>query len=158
IPFYLWVGEADKERRSSFDKLRASLTAVGNSPKVVVAKGAGHNYRVEDAAALEAWLLQHTRRMPKHCSFVVDTPQHRGVWGISIPRIYPDAYPQAEPRVKFEYWIEGSKIRIRTWNAKQIEVKFGPNGLNFSGNVEMIVNGKSRFRGAAPSKPLSLNL
>lgn len=158
VPFYLWVGDEDKERKSSFDAFRTSLTAVGNPPKVVVAPGVGHNYREEDAAALEAWLLQHTRRMPKHFSFIADTPQHRGIWGISIPRIYPDAYPQAEPRVKFECWIDGSTIRIRTWDAKQIEVNFGATGLNFSGNVELIVNGKRRFNGVVPAKPLSLSL
>jgi len=158
VPFYLWVGDADKERKSSFDNFRTSLTAVGNPPKVVVAEGVGHNYRAEDAAALEAWLLQHTRRMPKHFSFIVDNPQHRGIWGISIPRIYPDAYPQAEPRVKFECWIEGSTIRIRTWDVKRIEVNLGPAGLNLSGNVELIVNGKTRFSGVTPPKPLSLNL
>jgi len=158
LPFYLWVGDADKERKSSFDNFRISLAAVNNSPKIVVAKGVGHNYRAEDAAALETWLLQHTRRMPEHFSFIVDTPRHRGIWGISVPRIYPDAYPQAEPHVKFECWIEGSTIRIRTWDAKQIEVNFGPNGLNFSRDVELIVNGKSRFRGVAPSEPLSLKM
>lgn len=158
VPFYLWVGDEDKERKSSFDNFRASLSAVGNSPKVVVAAGVGHNYRAQDAAALEAWLSQHSRRMPKHFSFVVDTPQHRGIWGISIPRIYPDAYPQAEPRVKFECWIEGSTIRIRTWDAKQIEVNLGPAGLNLYGNVQLIVNGKTMFRGVAPKKPLSLAL
>jgi pimeloyl-ACP methyl ester carboxylesterase len=158
VPFYLWVGDEDKERKSSFDNFRTSLTAVGNPPKVVVAAGVGHNYRADDAAALEAWLMQHTRRMPKHFSFVVDTPQHRGIWGVSIPRIYPDAYPQAEPRVKFECWIEGSSIRIRTWDAKQIEVNLGSTGLNLSGKVELIVNGKTRFSGVAPGKPLSLNL
>jgi len=157
VPFYLWVGDEDKERKSSFDTFRTSLTAVGNPPKVVVAAGVGHNYRAEDAAALEAWLLQYTRRMPKHFSFIVDTPQHRGIWGISIPRIYPDAYPQAEPRARFECWIEGSTIRIRTWEAKKIEVNLGPTGLNHSGNVELIVNGKTKFSGPAPAKPLSLN-
>ena len=158
IPFYLWAGDEDKERKSQFDALRTSLTRVGNSPKVVVAAGVGHNYRAEDAAALEAWLLQHTRRMPKHFLFIVDTPKHRGVWGISIPRIYPDAYPQAEPRVKFECWIERSTIRIRTWDAKQIEVNLGPTGLSLSGKVELIVNGKTMFSGVAPAKPLLMNL
>jgi len=103
-------------------------------------------------------LLQHTRQMPKHFSFIVDTPRHRGIWGISIPRIYPDAYPQAEPRAKFECWIEGSVIRIRTWDAKQIEVNLGPNGLNLSGNLKLIVDGTTRFNGVAPEKPLSLGL
>jgi pimeloyl-ACP methyl ester carboxylesterase len=158
VPFYLWVGDEDKERKSSFENFRTALTAVGDPPTVVVAAGVGHNYRPEDAAALEAWLLQHTRQMPKHFSFIVDTPQHRGIWGISIPRIYPDAYPQAEPRVKFECWIEGSTIRIRTWDAKQIGVNLGPTGLNLSGNVELIVDGKTRFSGLAPAKPLSLSL
>jgi pimeloyl-ACP methyl ester carboxylesterase len=158
VPFYLWVGDEDKERKASFDTFRASLTAAGNPPNAVVAAGVGHNYRPEDASALHAWLLQHTRHMPKHFSFIVDMPQHRGIWGVSLPRIYPDAYPQAEPRVKFECWIEGSTIRIRTWDAKQIEVDLGPAGLNLSGNVELIVNGKTRFQGVAPSKPLSLNL
>lgn len=158
VPFYLWVGDQDKERKASFDNFRVSLTAIGNPPKVVVAAGVGHNYRAQDASALEAWLLEHTRQRPKHFSFIVDTPQHRGIWGLSIPRIYPDAYPQAEPRVKFECWTEGSAIRIRTWDAKQIEVNFGRAGLNLSGNVDLIVNGKSRFHGVAPSKPLSLNL
>lgn len=158
VPFYLWVGDEDKERKSSFDTFRTSLTAVGNPPKVVVAAGVGHNYRAEDAAALEAWLLQHTRRMPKHFSFIVDTPQHRGIWGISIPRIYPDAYPQAESRVKFECWVEGYTIRIRTWDAKQIEVNLGPTGLNLSGNVELIVNDKTMFSGIAPTKPLLYTL
>jgi hypothetical protein len=158
VPFYLWVGDEDKERKASFDNFRVSLTAVGNPPKIVVAAGVGHNYRAEDASALEAWLLEHTRRRPGHFSFIADTPQHRGIWGISIPRAYPDAYPQAEPRVKFECWIQGTTIRIRAWDAKQIEVNFSPAGLNLSGNVEVIVNGKNRFRGVAPSKPLSLNL
>jgi len=158
VPFYLWVGDEDRERKPSFDNFRTSLTTVGNPPTVEVAAGVGHNYRAEDVAALEAWLFQHTRQMPKHFSFIADTPQHRGIWGISIPRIYPDAYPQAEPRVKFECWIEGSTIRIRTWDAKQVEVNFGPTGLNLAGNVELIVNGKTRFSGAAPVKPLSLNL
>ena len=158
VPFYLWIGDEDKERKPSFDNFQTSLAAVGNPPTIVVAAGVGHNPRAEDASALEAWLLQHTRQMPRHFSFIADTPQHRGIWGISIPRIYPDAYPQAEPRVKFECWVEGSTIRIRTWDAKQIEVNFGPTGFGLSGNVELIVNGKTRFNGAAPVKPLSLNL
>lgn len=158
LPFYLWVGDEDKERKPSFDNFRTALTAVGNHPTVVVAAGVGHNYRAEDSAALQVWLLQHVRLRPKHFSFVVDTPQHRGIWGISIPRIYPDAYPQAEPRVKFECWIVGSTIRIRTWDAKQIEVNLGPGGLNLAGSVTLIIDGKTRFSGSAPVKPLSFSL
>jgi pimeloyl-ACP methyl ester carboxylesterase len=158
VPFYLWIGENDKERIPSFNSFRSSLIAVDDPPNVVVAARTEHNYRHEDAAAMENWLLQHTRRMPDHFSFIVDTPQHRGIWGISIPRIFPDAYPQAEPRVKFECWIEGNVIRIRTWDAKKIEVDFGPIGLNLSGNVKLIVNRKTMFSGVAPTKPLLIDL
>src|ERR1051325_4072518 len=72
-------------------------------------------------------------RMARKSSFLADTPQHRGIWRISIPRIFPVSHPQAEPRVKFECWIEGSTVRIRTWDAKQIEVHLGPTGLNLPG-------------------------
>jgi hypothetical protein len=89
---------------------------------------------------------------------VVDTPQHRGIWEISIPRIYPDAYPQAEPHVKFQCWIEGSIIRIRTWEAKQIEVNLGPSGLSLAGSVKLIIDGRTMFSGIAPVKPFSLSL
>lgn len=158
LPFYLWVGEKDKERMASFESFRSSLMAVNDPPKVVVAPGTGHNYRPEDAVAMEEWLVQHTRQMPRHFTFVVDTPQHRGAWGISIPRMYPDAYPQAEPRAKFECWIEGNVVRVRTWDAKKIEVDFGKTGLSLSGEVKLIVNGKARFSEAAPARPLALDL
>jgi predicted esterase len=158
VPFYLWVGGEDKERIPSFEAFRSSLITVNDPPKVVIAGGVGHNYRPEDVAVMEDWLMQHTRRMPSHFSFVVDTPQHRGIWGISIPRVYPDAYPQAEPRVKFECWIDGPAIRIHTWTAKKIEVVFGPSGLNLSGEVKVIVNGKTRFTGVTTTQTLSFDL
>ena len=158
VPFYPWVGDEDKERKSSFDNFRNALTAVGNPPTVVVAAGVGHNYRAEDSAALVAWLLKHVRKMPKHFSFIVDTPQHRGIWGVSIPRIFPDAYPQAEPRAKFECWMDGSFIRIRTWDAKQIEVNLGPGGMSVAGNIKLVINGRTRFSGTAPAKSLSFSL
>jgi len=156
VPFYLWLGDQDEERRPAFETFRAALTAVDNPPKLVVASGVGHMYRPEDDASLEAWLLQHIRRRPSHFSFVADTPQHRGIWGISIPREYPWAYPQAEPRVKFECWIEGSTVRIQTWDAKKLDVDLGPNGLNIPGTITLIVNGRTNFTGSAPEKPLSL--
>jgi len=158
IPFYLWVGDRDPLRRLSFDELNTSLIAVGNPPKLVVATGVGHNYRPQDAAAMQAWLLQHTRHRPSHFSFVVDSTQHRGIWGISIPRKFPDAYNVAEPKAKFECWIERASVRIQTWDAEKLDVDLGPQGLNFSGNVKMIVNGKAKFEGPVPAKAISLSL
>ena len=115
-------------------------------------------YRPEDAAALEEWLLQHVRRRPDHFSFIIDTPRHRGIWGISIPRKYPYDQLVAEPRVKFECWVDGPTVRVQTWDAKKLDVDFGPRGLNMSGDVTLVVNGKRRFHGRVPEKPVSLTL
>ena len=120
IPFYLWLGDQDpiENRKPAFEEFRDALTAVGDPPTVVVAKGVGHNPRPQDMAALKNWLFEHVRRRPSHFSFVADTPKHRGIWGISVPQRYPLAYGNVEPRVSFECWIEASTIRIQTSNAK----------------------------------------
>jgi pimeloyl-ACP methyl ester carboxylesterase len=160
VPFCLWLGDQDPipSRRPAFEYFRDALTAVGDPPKLVVAHGVGHNPRPEDNAALRSWLFEHVRRRPDHFSFVIDTPQHRGVWGISIPQKYPSGYGNVEPRVGFECWIEGSSVRIQAPDAKMLYVDLGPSGLNISGSVTLIVNGKTRFTGFAPAKPLSLDL
>jgi pimeloyl-ACP methyl ester carboxylesterase len=159
VPFYLWVGDQDpiKNRRPSLEYFRNALTAVGDPPKLIVASGVGHMYRPQDAADLQSWLLEHVRHRPSHFSFVIDTPQHRGIWGISIPVKYPLAYLNVEPRVSFECWIEGSTVHIQTSNTEKLDVDFGPRGLNMSGNVKLIVNGKPSFAGPVPEKPISLN-
>jgi len=160
VPFYLWLGDQDPiaSRKPAFEQFRHSLTGIGNPPKVVTAKGVGHNPRPEDGAAMKDWLFEHVRRRSSHFSFVADTPKHRGIWGISIPQKYPLAYGNVEPRVRFECWIEGSTIRIQTSDVKTLDVDLGPGGLNISGTATLIVNGKTRFSGTAPQKALSLEL
>ncbi len=157
VPFYLWKGEKDPvaNRQQALDEFRASLNEVGDPPKVVISPGVGHMYRPEDAAAMQSWLFEHIRRRPDHFSFVIDTPQHRGVWGISIPQKYPLAYFDVEPKVGFECWIENSIVRIQTSNSNRLDVDLGPGGLNMSGAVKVIVNGKQIFDAPVPSKPLS---
>ena len=157
VPFYLWVGDQDPipNRRPAFDYFRDALAEVGDPAKLVVAHGVAHNSRPQDEAALESWLLEHVRNHPSHFTFVIDTPAHRGIRGISIPRKYPDAYGNAEPRASFECWMEGSTVRIQTANATRLNVDPGPGGLNLSGTITLMVNGKTRFTGPAPAKPLS---
>jgi pimeloyl-ACP methyl ester carboxylesterase len=159
VPFYLWKGEKDPvpNRQQALEEFRASLMEVGDPPKVVVAPGVGHMYRPEDAVAMESWLFEHVRRRPHHFSFLIDTPQHRGVWGISIPQKYPLAYFDVEPKVSFECWIENSTVRIQTSNSSRLDVDLGPGGLNMSGDMKVIVNGKQMFDGPVPSKAVSLN-
>jgi pimeloyl-ACP methyl ester carboxylesterase len=160
VPFYLWRGDQDPiaNRKTSFEYFRDALTAVGDPPKLVVAQGIGHMYRPQDVAELQSWLLEHVRRRPSHFSFVVDTPQHHGIWGISIPQKYSLAYSNVEPKVSFECWIVGSIVRIQTSDATKLDVDLGPNGLSIPGTVTLIVNGKRMFTGTTPEKPLSLDL
>jgi poly(3-hydroxybutyrate) depolymerase len=81
VPFYLWKGSQDPvpNRQPALDYFRDALTELGDPPEVVIAEGVGHMYRPEDAAALQTWLLEHVRHRPTHFSFVIDTPQHRGI-------------------------------------------------------------------------------
>jgi predicted esterase len=159
VPFFLWKGAEDPipNRQANLEYFREALTQVGDSPKVVIADGVGHNPRPEDRASMQTWLFEHIRQRPGHFSFVIDTPQHRGIWGISIPQKYPDAYLNVEPQVSFECWIKDSTVQITTVNSSRLDVDFGPGGLNLSGTVKLIVNGKQIFDGSVPSKALSLN-
>lgn len=157
VPFYLWKGAQDPipNRQANLEYFRDSLSQHGASPKVVISEGVGHNPRPEDYAAMQSWLYEHVRRRPNHFSFVIDTPQHRGIWGVSIPLKYPEAYLNVEPRVSFECWIEGSIVRVQTSDTNRLEVNLGRQGLDLSGDATLIVNGKEVFRGPVPTQPLS---
>jgi hypothetical protein len=159
VPFYFWQGEKDPvpNRPRELEEFRVLLTDVGDPPKVVVSPGVGHMYRPEDAAALQSWLFEHRRHRPSHFSFVIDTPQHRGVWGISIPPKYPLAYYDVEPKVSFECWIENSTVRVQTSNSNRLDVDLGAGGLNMSGTINVIVNGKQMFEGPVSPKPVSFS-
>jgi predicted esterase len=160
LPFYLWVGEKDPipNRRPYFEQFGRMLSTVGNTPTMVIGEGAPHMYRPQDAAALQDWLLRHVRRRPTHFTYVVDTPYHRGVWGISVPRAYPGVYLLPEPRASLECWIEGPSVRIETSGSSKLDVDLGPNGLGMTGDVTLTVNGTQRFTGPVPAKPLALEL
>jgi len=138
VPFFLWKGTQDPipNRQANLEYFRDSLAQVGDSPKVVIAEGVGHNPRPEDRASMQTWLFEHIRQRPSHFSFVIDTPQHRGMCGISIPQKYPDSYLNVEPQVSFECWIKDSTVQITTANSSRLDVDFGPGGPNLSGNSE----------------------
>lgn len=157
VPFYFWKGAQDPipNRQANLEYFRDSLGQHGASPKVVIAEGVGHNPRPEDYAAMQSWLFEHVRGRPNHFSFVIDTPQHRGIWGVSIPLKYPEAYLNVEPRVSLECWIEGSLVRVQTSNTNRLEVNLGRQGLDLSGDATLVVNGKEVFRGPVPTKALS---
>lgn len=114
-------------------------------------------YRPQDLAELRIWLFQHVRHRPNSFSFIADTREHRGVWGITIPVRYEDAYFNVEPRTGFRCDIEGQAIRIQTTDTRQLNVDLGPQGLNMSGPVTISVNDKQVFQGTSTAQPLTFS-
>lgn len=159
VPFYLWRGSADPvpDRKEAFGYFRDALTRVGDPPQMVVADGVPHMYRPQDIDAMAKWLFQHVRQRPNKFSFVVDTREHRGVWGVTVPIRYEGAYFEVEPRAGFQCEISGSIVQIETTNTNRLDVDLGPRGLQMSGSVKLLVNGRESFEGPVPAKPLTLS-
>jgi predicted esterase len=159
VPFYLWRGDADptKGRIEAFNYFQTALTSVGDSPMSVVAHGVPHMYRPEDLAALHAWLFEHVRHRPTHFSYIVDTPDHRGVWGVSVPIRYETAYYNVEPVASFQCQTKGATVLIEARGTHRLDVDLGPTGLNITRKVRLFVNGKQLFYGPPPEKPLPLS-
>ena len=161
VPFYFWNGADDplKEREPSCHAAYDLLEKLGDSDvKRVVSPGVGHSPRAEDGDAQMDWMLTHVRKRPSKFSFVLDTPRHRGVWGVTVPRAGRGFYALPEPRAGFTCEIKDGKVTITAENAKHLTVDLGPGGLQMAGNVELIVNGKSAYSGAVPSAPVSVDL
>lgn len=157
VPFHIWVGDQDTAsgRVASSMEARDTLQALGGTVEFVISKGVGHSPRAGDENAKLEWLLKHTRKRPDHFVFTIDTLQHRGVWGIQVPRTIDSWYPLPEPNQKFEVWIEGKQVRIES-HAPKLIVDLGKNGLQMQGEVEVLLNGKSVYKGLADAKPLTL--
>jgi hypothetical protein len=52
----------------------------------------------------------------------------------------------------------GTGRTAQTTDAKNLNVDLGPDGLNIPGTATLIFNGKTRFEGTAPLKPVALEL
>jgi len=158
VPFYIWIGDQDqnRDRIPSSQEARDALTAVGNVPKFVLQAGVGHSPRGEDGDAQTDWLLTHVRQRPSHFVYVVDSPTHRGVWGILSPRPGRRGSPVPDGRVRIECTIEGSNVRIKAEGTQHLLIDLGAAGLQMSGNIEVFVNEKSVFQGAVPEKPIDV--
>jgi len=113
----------------------------------------GHNYSAAVQQRSYEWLSQYTRKRPAKFSFVCDTAEHRGVWGITMTRD-----PQISGLPKFDCEIDGQTVRINTSGTPQLEVNPGDGGLGLSGDVTIILNGKQVFQGAVPEKPMRFDI
>ena len=91
-----------------------------------------------------AWLLEHTRKRPDRFTFVADTDNHLGVWGITMKRDLA-----VSPLPEFECAISGNSVHIDSKGTAGLDVNLGVGGLGLSGTVVVIWNGTTTYEGPA---------
>jgi predicted esterase len=159
VPFHILIGEKDPLPHRIPDSKRAYelLKGLKDDTELVIAAGAGHYPLPADALDEQrAWLLKHARKRPARFSFTVDQAQHPGVWGIRLPLNPWENMVVKEPWPHFECSIIGREVRIKTNGIKELSVDLGSNGLQMTGSVKLIVDGKAVFEGPVPDKPVSV--
>jgi hypothetical protein len=114
-----------------------------------IIEGMGHTRPEWLAAESVNWLLQFRRKRPATFSFVADTDEHRGAWGVTLER---DLVVSALPR--FQCTVEGNIVRLKSEGSKRLYVDLGPGGLGLTGEVVVVWNDREAYRG--PVKELDL--
>jgi len=147
-PVYVYCGDRDFLFKY-VDVFRAELDKFGIEPLVKITPGMAHAYTDEVQADAINWLTKHTRKRPDEFSFVADTDEHRGVWGVTMHR---DLSISGLPR--FTCRIENSTIHLESEGTPGIEVKAGENGLNLNDPIVIYWNGEEAYRG--PAKTIQL--
>jgi predicted esterase len=122
--------------------MQAELKQHGVEPNMRIIEGLGHTQPPWLAAENVNWLLQYHRKRPAQFSFVADTDEHSGVWGISMNR---DIIVSPLPR--FACAVEGNTVRLHTEGTKAVQINPGPDGLRLEGEVVVIWNDKEAYRG-----------
>lgn len=153
LPIWIWGGEVDNiafhgalSPKQQIEAFVQSITQAGGAVVASTTPGIGHNYTDEKQQESIDWLQQHTRKRPTTFSYTVDTDAHTGVWGIMLTR---DLRQSAYPRLTCT--VDGQTINITTVGTPRVSVDLGPNGLQMTGDVTLIINGEQRYQGPAPT-------
>jgi len=159
LPIFTWGGEIDNiayhdgAPKDIIARFAQTISQAGGSITASSTPGIGHNYTGEVQERSYNWLSQYTRKRPSKFSFVSDTEEHRGVWGITMTR---DLQMSGLPR--FDCEIDGQTVKINTTGTPRLQVDAGSDGLGLTGDVTIILNGKEAFRGPIPAKPIRLEV
>jgi len=149
IPTLIWHGDSDGTVPLTYAfKMQKALQAVGNDPEMVIVPGRGHNFRVEDKVLVYNWLLSHQRKPLTDFSYISPSLKSRGRNGVEVLDIYPAA--TLLPLVEAE--ISGNLVKIKSQNTSRIRVTMGKSGLNLSGKIRIVWNGKEVYQGPASEK------
>jgi len=147
-PVWMWTGENDRaieSHRVAAAKLKSLVTdlVAETSP------GIGHQYISEVQEKSLNWMQQFKRKHPDHFTFVVDTDEHPGIWGIELKRDV-----NVNPLPWFDCRIEGGTIHIDSAGTSGLRVNPGTGGLGLTGEIIVIWNGLEAYRG--PVKEIKL--
>lgn len=132
LPIRIYIGEADRGFEGA-KTLRDTIAQYGPPPVFTSAPGLGHVWTEQARTECVAWLLEHTRKRPDRFTFVADTDDHPGVWGITMNR---DLAVSALP--EFECTITGNTVHIDSTGTVGLDVNLGAGGLGLSGTVLVI--------------------
>ncbi len=149
LPIYVWGGEADniayrgnKPPKEQINDLARTITDAGGKVNASSTPALGHMYIYSKQEESITWMQQFTRKRPDKFSFVADTDNHRGVWGITMTRnLEINALP------KLTCNIENNIVNITTVGTTHIDIQLDSTGLQLSGDVKIIVNGQEKYAG-----------
>jgi pimeloyl-ACP methyl ester carboxylesterase len=143
LPVRIYIGEADRGFEGA-KTLRDTIAQYGPAPAFASTPGLGHVWTDQARAECVEWLLGHTRKRPDSFTFVADTDDHLGVWGITMKRdIALSVLPE------FECTISGNTVRIDSKGTAGMEANLGAGGLGLSGPVVVVWNGTKAYEGPA---------
>ena len=149
VPVWHWAGTEDFFAAPNFDAFNVELKSQGVPLTFSSTPNLGHVYLMDKQKEGVEWLTKHVRKRPSRFTFIADTPEHRGVWGVTVDKAMPGA-----GLASFECVVVGSTVRIRSHGTKGLDVRLGSQGLQMTGAVSVSWNGKPVYRGP----PIDLHL
>ncbi|CAN5379202.1 hypothetical protein BH11ARM1_BH11ARM1_02490 [soil metagenome] len=152
VPGHFLIGENDTLPNRIPDTKAASeiWQKAGTPTKLLILKGIGHYpLAPEGYKSEEDFLVQFSRKRPNKFEFTIDDPRHPGVWGIDVVLSPLQRRFIAQPWPHFTCEVKGQEVRITTDHIDKITVITGSNGLGMTGNVTVVVNGKTIYEGPA---------
>ena len=149
IPALIWHGDSDGTVPVTYAiKMQKALQLVGNDPEMVIVPGRGHDFRAEDRVLVYNWLLSHQRKAVTNFSYISSSLTSRGRNGVEVL----DIYPAATLLPVLEVEISGNLVKISSQHTSRIRVIMGEGGLNLSGDVQCVWNGKEVYQGPVTEK------
>lgn len=139
LPLWIWVGADDNLAPTARD-IRDEAAKYGPPPPYREEPGTGHNYLQQAQWSAMRFFDGKVRQRPARFSYIADTPDHLGVWGVAMVRdIAVDATPS------FDCSIEGQTVRIDSDGTPGLTVDLAR--LQLSGKVTLVWNGKPAYTG-----------